>query len=93
MNDRAIKQTWTQIRQANPMWFSPSSMKYWNSVVYFDTLAKHHDGWRFVSSEKNFDGTETLFTVRVATKRGIETLGEWQGYKSLKDAKEALPIL
>jgi hypothetical protein len=93
MNDRAIKQTWTQIRQANPMWFSPSSMKYWNSVVYFDTLAKHHDGWRFVSSEKNFDETETLFTVRVATKRGIETLGEWQGYKSLKDAKEALPIL
>jgi hypothetical protein len=93
MNDRAIKQTWTQIRQANPMWFSPSSMKYWNSVVYFDTLAKHHDGWRFVSSEKNFDGTKTLFTVRVATKRGIETLGEWQGYKSLKDAKEALPIL
>jgi hypothetical protein len=93
MNTSATNKMWTKIQKANPIWFSPESMKFWQSVVYFDTLAKHPDGYRFVSSEKNFDGTETLYTVRVATQRGIETLGEWQGYKTLKDAKEALPIL
>jgi hypothetical protein len=93
MNTSATNKTWTQIQKANPTWFSPESMKFWQSIVYFDTLAKHDDGWRFVSSEKNFDGTKNLYTVRVATKQGIETLGEFQGYTTLKDAKEALLIL
>ena len=93
MNTSATNNTWTKIREANPVWFSPESVRFWQSVVYFDTLAKHDDGWRFVSSEKNFDGTKTLYTVRVATKRGIETLGEFQAYETLKDAKDALPRL
>ncbi len=84
--------TMEDVKQAFPVWFSKETMQFFDSRVH-DTL---YGGRYFVSSEK-FRGFhcpdgERLFTVREVTKKGINTVGDFQAYatrhEAHKDAKE-----
>ena len=90
MKHKKSGSVWQGIIAKNENWFSKSNIRFWSSKIYWDTLTERKDGWRFVSSEKNFDGTKILFTLRVATENGIETIGQFQGYETLEDARLAI---
>ena len=81
---------WQGIIAKNEKWFSKENIRFWNSKIYWDTLTETPKGWQFVSSESDFTGTETLFTIRLATDNGIETIGQFQQYKTLADARLAI---
>ena len=68
-------------------WFSPSTMRFFGSKVYPDLVG----GRYFISSEENFDGTQRLYTLRMVTDEGlIDTVGDFQGFTSLRQARKAL---
>ena len=95
---------WLQIRANTGYWFSPNTLRFFGSRIYWNTLTKIPNGWLFISSEDNFDRTERLFSirkVRITPKPepdsrfsvySIETL-EWQTLEDLKTAKKALDTL
>lgn len=71
-------------------WFSPSTMRFFGSKIYPDIVG----GRYFISSEKNFDSTQRLYTIRVVTDDGtIDTVGKFQGFTSLRQARKALNAL
>lgn len=71
-------------------WFSPSTMRFFGSKIYPDIVG----GRYFISSEKNFDSTQRLYTIRVVTDDGtIDTVGKFQGFASLRQARKALNAL
>ncbi len=79
-----------EIKQANANagqhWFSPDTMRYFNSRV----LAGVIGGRYFVTSERYDDGTPRLYTIRVANEDGtIDTVGDFQGYETADSAKRA----
>lgn len=79
------------IRANLDYWFEPKTMKFFGSRIYWDTLTETPNGYLFISSEDNFDRTEKRFTVRfVNADYGIQTLGEFLGYATLGEAKNAL---
>ena len=42
---------WLNIRVANGHWFSKSTMRFFGSKIYWNTLTRFDDGWAFISSE------------------------------------------
>ena len=77
---------WQRIMRENS-WFSPHSMEYWNSKVYWGTLQPigNHQ-WLFISSEDNYERTHTLFSIRlVKSDNTIDTI-EWQTATTYEDA-------
>lgn len=80
---------WQSIIAENKVWFSPETMKFFGSVVFWQTLTSTDKGKVFITSE-NCGTDESLFSIRIATDKGIDTLGEFQQYKSLAEALEAL---
>lgn len=66
--------------------FSPDTLAFFESKI-LGTLYGHGV---FVTSERNFDGTARLYTVRVALPDGsIETVDEFQGFATAQSAKVA----
>lgn len=71
-------------------WFSPSTMRFFGSKVYPDLVG----GRYFISSEKNFDDSKRLYTLRMVTDDGtIDTVGKFQEFASLRQARKALKAL
>jgi hypothetical protein len=67
---------WRSIIESNPIWFSPSTMRVWNCKVLWSTLTPVGDEWLFLSLDDNFDRSEQLYSVRVASviNKRIDTL-------------------
>lgn len=88
---------WKQIIAGSDKWFSKSTMDFFNSEIYWETLYKiDNDNFYFISSEDNFDKTQKLFSIRKAIFSGrdvkIETEA-WQEFEKLADADFALAEL
>ena len=93
----------TQIKRANKAagsyWFSPETLKWFNSKFPAKCVYPVRDGAFFISSEYSKgvyistgwipDGP-TRWTLRFAdAEGGISTVGEFQQYESLEEAKTA----
>lgn len=81
--------TWGQIETAHPIFFSPSTMRWWRSRISWKSITPHLDGYLFITSEDNFDRTRRLYTLRFANLDTIDTLG-FQKFETLTQAKTAL---
>lgn len=68
-------------------WFSTETMRYFGTKIH----GKLIDGRYFITSEFSFDKTQRLYTIRAAREdASIETIGEFQAYSTLKQARAAL---
>lgn len=86
-------QIWLTIRAENAYWFSQDTLRFFGSKIYWQTLTRIEGGYLFISSEDNFDRTEKCFSLRfVNVEDGyeIDTIGEFNRYKTLEHAKAAL---
>jgi len=86
----------TEVKKANKEkgqhFFSRDTLAFFGSKVYPDlyTVAGRQF---FITSEDNFNRTETLFTIREVMADGdIETLGNFQDYESEQQAIFAIPF-
>jgi hypothetical protein len=74
-------------------WFSTDTLRFWGSRFSEITFTTPNDGSRvwFVSSEHDFHRRTRLYTVRVYdyTTFQVDTVGEFQAYKTLKQAQAA----
>ncbi len=86
---------WRQIRKNNEHWFAPGAMRFFNSVVYWDSLVEGEDCWYFVSSEQFDDQTPRKFTVRKVNadiRIGTDPF-DFQAFDDLDSAEEAIQQL
>jgi len=90
MTTTATVLTLNDIREAHPVFFSPSSMRFWGSRVIDSTALPFEDGLLFITSEHNFDRSARLYTIRFANLNTIEEIGEFQDWATLASAKRAL---
>ena len=81
------------IQGLHPKWFSKETMDFWNSEVYWQTLTQTKEGWHFITSEDNFEGLATRYTIRKARDETLEEVGEFQQYATLGEAVKALEQL
>jgi hypothetical protein len=83
--------TWLTIRANAGYWFAPDTLRFFGSRIYWQTLTETNSGFLFISSEDNFDRTEKRYSVRfVNADYDIDTVGEFNGYETLAQAKTAL---
>lgn len=73
-----------EVKAAHPQWFSPETMRWWNSHVCGGLIG----GSYFVTSEQ-MGGEPVAYTVRQATETGIETVGQMGAYAELSEALAA----
>ena len=68
-------------------WFSKASMNFFNTKI--ETAAKDN---HFITSEYMENVSNKKYTIRrfKAEKFGVDTIGDFQQYATLKDAKQAL---
>jgi hypothetical protein len=90
---KAKTATWqTIIDGHNGHWFDAHTIKFWKCRISWDSLTPVLDGWLFISSEMNFDGSQRLYTLRKISSdfQEIETVSEFQEFQSLGLAKRQL---
>lgn len=92
LGERAI---WDKIISNSGFWFSTSSMRFFKCRIAWGTLTSTGNGFAFISSEDTsmlyYPQEPRRYTVREWTlERGVSTLGEFQQYDTLSDAKKAL---
>ena len=78
------------ITASHPKWFSKTTVEFWNSETYWDTLTKHENGWKFITSEDNYNRTATRYTIRYADETTLTELSEFQEFATLGEAIKAL---
>lgn len=68
--------------------FSKGSMAFFKSKIIESTVNENH----FITSEKFDDNSDRKYTIRKFDPIGyqVDTIGEFQGYDTLKKAKTAL---
>jgi hypothetical protein len=78
-------------RAAGMCWFDRGSMAFFGSRIESALIA----GRYFITSEKGFNATDPRrFSVREALPTGsIDTVGEFRGYATLDDARDAIAEL
>jgi hypothetical protein len=77
-------------KEAGHHFFDPDTMRFFGSRVSGELVA----GRYFITSEHDFYGTKRLYTLRVANGDGtVDTVGEFQKYATLAEAKRALKAL
>ena len=76
-------------KEAGGCWFDRSSMRFFKSRIETG-IVKSGECARFISSEQGPDGRRA-YTIREAQPNGdIDTVGEFQGYATLKAARAAI---
>ena len=76
--------------QFNGHWFDREAMEFFRTIIESELIA----GRYFITSEQREDHTPRLFSVRMAEPSGaIETVGRFQGYASLEQARAAITAL
>ena len=78
------------ITSSHPKWFSKTTVEFWNSHTYWDTLTEHGEGWKFITSEDNYNRTATRYTIRYADEKTLTELSEFQEFATLGEAIKAL---
>lgn len=74
--------------EAGQHFFSPSTMAFFDSIVYDETFGNH-----FVTSEKGPDGAR-LYTIRFQNEDGtIDTVGDFQAWPTLPTALRAAEMI
>ena len=72
-------------------WFSPEAMRFFGSKIESGPLKQKY----FVTSEQFEDDSPRLFTIRVYDPKThqIDTVGDFQGYKTKDEAMDGVSIL
>ena len=65
--------------------FDKDTMKYWGICIETSVFKNGC----FVISGNNYDGTKRLYTVRRFNGKSIDTIGDFQQYKTKESAREA----
>ena len=73
------------VRSNGYHFFDKDTMKYWGSRIETSVFKNGC----FVTSEDNYDKTERLYTVRRFNGTSINTIGEFQQYKTKDSARDA----
>ena len=75
-------------KEAGLFWFSPDSIRFFKSRIESELI----DGKFFVSSEKNMEDDPRLYSIRKYNPKthGIDTVGEFQAFKTCQDALDAI---
>jgi hypothetical protein len=77
-------------RQAGLHWFEPNTLRFFRSRVGHNV----YGGRYFISSEQFSFDSERLYSIRIAYEDGrIDTIGEFQQYKTWKAAYKAVQQL
>ena len=73
------------------LWFSPGAMRFFRSKIESKLLKQKY----FVTSEQFEDDSPRLFTIRVYDSKThqIDTVGDFQGYKTKDEAMDGVSIL
>lgn len=68
-------------------WFSKPSMRFFNTKIVTPAKDNH-----FITSEYMEDVSKKKYTIRRfnAVKFGVDTIGDFQQYATLKEAKQAM---
>ena len=83
------KLTMSDVRQANKTWFSASNTRFFGTRVV-STLLK---GRFFITCDKTASG-DSKYTIRsVDAALNISTVGNYCGYYTKEDAKDAVKVL
>lgn len=72
-------------------WFKPDTMKFWGSTVEYWSTSGY-----FITSENQFDkNLPKRFTIRKADFEtgNVSTIGKFQAYSNLQDAREVMEEL
>lgn len=80
---------WQGIIADNENWFSKATLAFFGSTILWSSLKETEQGLMFISSEWNYDQTIKLFSLRVVTDTGIDTVGEFGQYETLAEALRA----
>ena len=88
---------WLRIRVSNSSWFSPRTMRWFGSRIYWHTLTRYKDGWAFISSEGD-DYNIAIprqFTIRFvdSEQRIANDLSGFREFADLESAKKQLAQL
>ena len=81
---------WQKIIADNKEWFSKGTLEFFKSTIFWSSLKETKQGLKFVTSEWNYQQDTKVFTVRLVTDTGIETISEYGEYPSLVEALRAL---
>ena len=73
------------IKSKGHHFFDKDTMKYWGTRIETSVFKNGC----FVTSEDNYNKTERLYTVRRFDGESIDTIGEFQQYKTKESAREA----
>ena len=84
---------WQEIITENKSWFSPRTLKFFGSTIFWATLTETTKGKGFITSEHNYSNETKLFSIRLITNTGIDTYGEYQGYETLAEALRELKTI
>lgn len=83
---------WQEIIAGNYLWFSPRTLKFWGSSIYWSTLTAPGELRYFITREHHYDANK--FSIRSVSKDfDINTIGEFGQYLSLSEAKASLAKL
>lgn len=74
-------------REAGDFWFSPDTLRFFNSVVESDLI----DGRYFVTSEQGPDMPRKFSVREVREDATVQTVGEFYAYDTLEDALADIP--
>ena len=74
-------------KEINQRWFSPQTMKFFNSKIETGVLK----GKYFITSERREKYFPKKYSIRKAEENGsIDTIGEFQQFSSIEEAKDFL---
>ena len=65
--------------------FDKDTMKFWGTRIETGVIKNVC----FVTSENSYDGTKRFYTIRRFNGKSIDTIGEFQQYKTKESAREA----
>lgn len=84
-------QTWLTIRANTGHFFSPDTLSFFNSRIYWHTLTETNGGYLFITSEDTWNRQETRFSIRFVNRAyEIDTISGFGAYETLADAKQGV---
>jgi len=81
---------WQKIVADNKEWFSNGTLTFFKSTIFWSSLKETKQGLKFVTSEWDYQQDTKVFTIRLVTDKGIETISEYGEFSSLVEALRAL---
>lgn len=81
---------WLLIRANAGHFFSPETMRFFGSKIYWNSLTPVGDRWFFITSEDNFDRSLKLFSLREVDESFNFNTVDYQEFETLAEAKEEL---